>query len=87
MVLASIHQPSYSTLNEFTSLLLLSRGTVCYFGKVQALGPFLTEIGAEPLPFVGTIVLKGLVLVADLLPPVSTHRYCAPTPEHGLWRE
>lgn len=51
MVLASIHQPSYSTLNEFTSLLLLSRGMVCYFGKVQALGPFLTEIGAEPLPF------------------------------------
>lgn len=52
MVLASIHQPSFATLNEFTSLVLLSQGSLCYKGKVGDLEPFLLEIGVGSAPFV-----------------------------------
>jgi hypothetical protein len=52
MVLASIHQPSYSTLNEFTDLVMLSRGRMCYHGPVGKLDVFLSDFGAETLPFV-----------------------------------
>ncbi|GHJ89438.1 hypothetical protein NliqN6_5840 [Naganishia liquefaciens] len=51
-VLASIHQPSYQTLNEFTDLVLLSKGTLCYRGKVEDLESFLLEIGVGSSPFV-----------------------------------
>lgn len=52
MVLASIHQPSYSTLNEFTNLIMLSQGRMCYHGPVDKLDAFLSDFGAEALPFV-----------------------------------
>jgi hypothetical protein len=52
MVLASIHQPSYSTLKEFTDLVLLSQGRMCYHGPVKKLDVFLSDFGAESLPFV-----------------------------------
>jgi hypothetical protein len=52
MVLASIHQPSYSTLQEFTDLIMLSRGRMCYHGPVDKLDAFLSDFGAETLPFV-----------------------------------
>ncbi|KAJ9095315.1 hypothetical protein QFC21_005681 [Naganishia friedmannii] len=52
MVLASIHQPSYTTLNEFTDLVLLSQGSLCYHGKVGDLEQFLLEIGVGCVPFV-----------------------------------
>lgn len=52
MVLASIHQPSFTTLNEFTSLVLLSQGSLCFKGKVTDLEPFLLEIGVGTVPFV-----------------------------------
>lgn len=52
MVLASIHQPSYSTLNEFTDLVMLSRGRMCYHGPVEKLDVFLSDFGAETQPFV-----------------------------------
>lgn len=37
IVIASIHQPSYATLSEFSSLVILSQGVVCYRGKVTGL--------------------------------------------------
>jgi hypothetical protein len=52
MVLASIHQPSQLPLNEFTDLLMLSRGRVCYHGPVNKLDVFLFDFGADPLPVV-----------------------------------
>ncbi|KAJ9107181.1 hypothetical protein QFC19_002841 [Naganishia cerealis] len=52
IVLASIHQPSYATLNEFTDLVLLSQGSLCYHGKVGDLEQFLLEIGVGSVPFV-----------------------------------
>lgn len=52
MVLASIHQPSYSTLKEFTDIIMLSRGRMCYHGPVDKLDVFLSDFGAETLPFV-----------------------------------
>jgi hypothetical protein len=62
MVLASIHQPSYTTLNEFTDLVLLSQGSLCYHGKVGDLEQFLLEIGVGCVPFVSSI--SSLMLVA-----------------------
>lgn len=59
MVLASIHQPSFATLNEFTSLVLLSQGSLCYKGRVGDLEPFLLEIGVGSAPFVSVAFSKA----------------------------
>ena len=71
MVLTSIHQPSYSTLNEFTDLILLSRGSVCYHGPVSKLDAFLSELGAESLPFVSP---GALVWIDSGAPRVAESR-------------
>ena len=49
MVIASIHQPSTLTFQCFDKLLLLSGGTTCYFGEVDKVGPYFSEIGI-PMP-------------------------------------
>ncbi|KAJ6498435.1 P-loop containing nucleoside triphosphate hydrolase protein [Mycena vitilis] len=45
VVLASIHQPAQRVLEQFTSLLLLSAGQVCYAGRVGDLAGFLERGG------------------------------------------
>jgi ABC-type multidrug transport system ATPase subunit len=52
IVVASIHQPSYATLSEFSSLVILSQGVVCYRGIVTGLERFLTQMGVDCKPFV-----------------------------------
>jgi len=45
IVLATIHQPSLETLQQFTDVMLLSEGNVCYMGKVDALPSFFERWG------------------------------------------
>ena len=49
LVVASIHQPSTSTLILFDKLLLLSQGRTCYFGTVNNLTPYFESI-EFPIP-------------------------------------
>lgn len=45
IVLATIHQPSMGTLAQFTNLLLLAEGKVCYSGAVDDLEGFFLRWG------------------------------------------
>ncbi len=47
IVVATIHQPSLSTINTFQKLLLLAAGKVSYEGDVQGLESYLTKFGVE----------------------------------------
>ncbi|KAF5025872.1 hypothetical protein F66182_2041 [Fusarium sp. NRRL 66182] len=49
IVVCSIHQPSTSTFNLFDKLLLLSGGKMHYFGPVDHVATYYSELGA-PLP-------------------------------------
>ncbi|KAF5714965.1 ATP-binding protein cassette [Fusarium mundagurra] len=49
IVICSIHQPSTSTFNLFDKLLLLSGGRTHYFGPVNGVAAYFTEVGS-PLP-------------------------------------
>ncbi|KDQ63796.1 hypothetical protein JAAARDRAFT_29841 [Jaapia argillacea MUCL 33604] len=49
IVIASIHQPSMSTFNLFSKLLLLSRGKTVYFGSVVGVDSYMASIG-NPVP-------------------------------------
>ncbi|KLO88268.1 ATP-binding cassette protein [Fusarium fujikuroi] len=49
IVICSIHQPSTSTFNLFDKLLLLSGGKTHYFGPVNSVAAYYSEIGS-PLP-------------------------------------
>lgn len=49
IVVASIHQPSTSTFNLFDKLLLLSGGQTHYFGSVDNVQHYYTELG-HPMP-------------------------------------
>ncbi|KAJ8082345.1 hypothetical protein PM082_008200 [Marasmius tenuissimus] len=44
-VIATIHQPSLETISQFTNLLMLSRGQVCYSGPVDSLESFFESWG------------------------------------------
>lgn len=54
IVLATIHQPSLATLAQFTNLLLLSQGKVCYSGSVDDLPGFFERWGQPVGRFVST---------------------------------
>ena len=45
IVIASIHQPSLDTLTQFTKVMLLSHGRVCYHGAVNELDQFFEAWG------------------------------------------
>ncbi|TEB08739.1 P-loop containing nucleoside triphosphate hydrolase protein [Coprinellus micaceus] len=45
IVIASIHQPSLDTLTQFTKVMLLSHGRVCYHGGVNELDQFFEAWG------------------------------------------
>ncbi|THU99958.1 P-loop containing nucleoside triphosphate hydrolase protein [Dendrothele bispora CBS 962.96] len=45
MVIATIHQPSLETLAQFTNLILLSEGKICFSGKVDELEGFFERWG------------------------------------------
>ncbi|KAL0572864.1 hypothetical protein V5O48_009094 [Marasmius crinis-equi] len=45
IVIATIHQPSLETISQFTNLLMLSRGQVCYSGGVDGLESFFEKWG------------------------------------------
>ncbi|KAK1221788.1 hypothetical protein PQX77_015407 [Marasmius sp. AFHP31] len=45
VVIATIHQPSLETISQFTNLLMLSRGQVCYSGPVDGLESFFEGWG------------------------------------------
>jgi len=45
IVLATIHQPSLETLAQFTNLLLLAKGKICYLGPVNDLEVFFRQWG------------------------------------------
>ncbi|KAF5633056.1 ATP-binding protein cassette [Fusarium sp. NRRL 52700] len=49
IVICSIHQPSTSTFNLFDKLLLLSGGKTHYFGPVNSVAVYYSEVGS-PLP-------------------------------------
>ncbi|KAK0468291.1 P-loop containing nucleoside triphosphate hydrolase protein [Desarmillaria tabescens] len=48
-VIATIHQPSLETLGQFTDLIMLSQGKICYSGKVDDLERFFEHWG-KPVP-------------------------------------
>ncbi|KAJ3510930.1 hypothetical protein NLJ89_g4395 [Agrocybe chaxingu] len=45
IVIASIHQPSMETLSQFTNVMLLAGGKVCYSGRVDELEGFFEKWG------------------------------------------
>ncbi|KAF9269354.1 P-loop containing nucleoside triphosphate hydrolase protein [Marasmius fiardii PR-910] len=45
IVIATIHQPSLETLSQFTDLIFLARGQVCYSGTVNGLESFFEKWG------------------------------------------
>jgi ABC-type multidrug transport system ATPase subunit len=51
IVIASIHQPSTSTLLLFDNVLLLSEGKTVYFGPPSRSGKYFTDLGHPPQPF------------------------------------
>lgn len=51
IVIASIHQPSTSTLFLFDNVLLLSQGKTVYFGPPSGSTQYFTELGHPPQPF------------------------------------
>ncbi len=48
-VIATIHQPSLETLAQFSDLLLLAQGKVCYSGPADGLEAFFDRWG-RPVP-------------------------------------
>ena len=51
IVIASIHQPSTSTLFLFDNVLLLSQGKTVYSGPPGASSQYFTNLGHPPKPF------------------------------------
>jgi ABC-type multidrug transport system ATPase subunit len=51
IVIASIHQPSTSTLMLFDNVLLLSQGKSVYFGPPGTSSQYFTNLGHPPKPF------------------------------------
>ena len=51
IVIASIHQPSTSTLLLFDNVLLLSEGKPVYFGPPSRSSKYFTDLGHPPQPF------------------------------------
>jgi len=45
IVIASIHQPSLETLAQFTNVMFLAQGAVCYLGRVDQLDQFFERWG------------------------------------------
>ena len=45
IIIASIHQPSSSTFQQFDKLCLLSGGRTCYFGSVSASAAYFESVG------------------------------------------
>jgi ABC-type multidrug transport system ATPase subunit len=51
IVIASIHQPSTSTLLLFDNVLLLSQGKTVYYGPPNMSTQYFTALGHPPQPF------------------------------------
>lgn len=51
IVIASIHQPSTSTLLLFDNVLLLSQGKTVYYGPPSVSTQYFTALGHPPQPF------------------------------------
>ena len=45
IVIASIHQPSLDTLSQFTKVMFLAKGKLCFYGDVDELGGFFEAWG------------------------------------------
>jgi len=45
IVVASIHQPSLETLAQFTNVMFLAHGRMCYLGRVDQLDQFFDKWG------------------------------------------
>ncbi|KAL0071130.1 hypothetical protein AAF712_001688 [Marasmius tenuissimus] len=58
-VIATIHQPSLETISQFTNLLMLSRGQVCYSGPVDSLESFFESWGKPVNKFVSPSTYSG----------------------------
>jgi len=74
IIVASIHQPSLETCKQFTDLLLLTGGEICYNGPMEDLDGFLTSFGKPVGKFVSSFYPSSprfpllLKLDADYLP-------------------
>jgi ABC-type multidrug transport system ATPase subunit len=45
IIIASIHQPSLDTLSQFTNVMLLAKGKLCFYGGVEELSGFFEAWG------------------------------------------
>jgi ABC-type multidrug transport system ATPase subunit len=54
IVIASIHQPSTTTLELFDNVLLLSQGQTIYFGPPNSSTNYFTSLGYPPLPMMSS---------------------------------
>lgn len=57
-VIASIHQPSLETLTQFTDVMLLANGRVCYLGRVDEMESFFDQWGRPVSRFVSSFLIK-----------------------------
>ncbi len=47
IVIASVHQPGWGTIAQFTDCLLLADGKTCYEGPLDELEGYLARFGVE----------------------------------------
>lgn len=60
IVIASIHQPSLETLAQFTDVMFLAGGKICYLGRVDELDTFFEKWGRPVGRFVSEFHPKYL---------------------------
>lgn len=48
-IVTTIHQPSSRLFHRFDKLVVLSRGSLLYFGKASEAMPYFSSIGCSPL--------------------------------------
>lgn len=58
IVIATIHQPSLETLAQFTNLMFLGEGKMCYLGRVDELDGFFERWGRPVGRFVSCNIEK-----------------------------
>eukprot|EP00252_Welwitschia_mirabilis_P018165 TRINITY_DN4040_c0_g2_i1.p1 TRINITY_DN4040_c0_g2~~TRINITY_DN4040_c0_g2_i1.p1 ORF type:complete len:620 (-),score=-26.42 TRINITY_DN4040_c0_g2_i1:294-2153(-) len=68
-ILVTIHQPSYRILDLFSSILLLSRGSLLHHGTLSALQSSL-ESGGNKIPPQLNALEYAMELVSELQPPL-----------------
>jgi len=71
IVVATIHQPSIATLNQFTQLLLMAEGKTCYKGRVDNLERFFERWG-WPVPRFVTPVEHAMNMLNNDFDPILT---------------